>query len=341
MDAQGFYRTNLNLAMGVSEGEARDCAIRIKGEANQPGDTPPRGDLRVPGLPKLPAIGATESGRLALAQWLASPANPLTARVAVNRVWLHLFGRGLVRTVDNFGLTGEKPTHPELLDHLAVRFVEGGWSVKKLIRAIMLSRAYRQSSASEPARMERDGANELFWRMNPKRLELESIRDSMLFASGRLSFERPAGIQLAGNGGKGQKARTRALLDEEAPCRTVYLPVLRDLLPEIYKTFDFPEPTQIQGQREVTTVPGQALFFLNSRLAVSTAQDTAARLLGEATLRTDDARIARAYSLLLSREPSTEELSEARTFLSTTPDADRWAAFIQALMAGTEFRYVW
>ena len=341
MDAQGFYRTNLNLAMGVSEGAARDCAIRIKGDANQPGETPRRGDLQVPGLPKLAAIGARESGRLALAQWIASPANPLTARVAVNRIWLHLFGRGLVPTVDNFGTTGERPTHPELLDHLATRFVENGWSVKRLIRAIMLSRTYRQSSASEPGRMERDGANTFYWRMNPKRLELEAIRDSMLFASGRLSFERPAGIQLAGNGGKGQKARTRALLDEEAPCRTVYLPVLRDLLPEIYKTFDFPEPTQIQGQREVTTVPTQALFFLNSRLALSAAQDTAARLVADATLRTDDARIARAHAILLGREPAREELAEARTFLTTTPDAARWAAFVQALMAGTEFRYVW
>jgi hypothetical protein len=341
MDEKGFYRTDLNLAMGVSEGEVRDCAIRIKGEANQRGDTPRRGELQIPGLPKLAAINGKESGRLALAQWIVAPTNPLTARVMANRVWLHLFGRGLVRTTDNFGLTGEKPTHPELLDHLAVRFMESGWSMKKLIRAIMLSHTYRESSASEPGRMERDGANELFWRMNPKRLELEAIRDSLLVAGGRLDFERPTGIQLAGNGGKGLKARTRALLDETASCRTVYLPVLRDLLPDIYKTFDFPEPTQIQGQREVTTVPGQALFFLNSRLVVSVASDAAERLLADATLRTDDARTTRAYAILLSREPSREELADARAFLTATPDAARWAAFLQALMAGTEYRYVW
>jgi len=341
MDEKGFYRADPNLAMGVSEGELRDCAIRFKGDANQRGDIPRRGELQVPGLPKLAPISEKESGRLALAQWVVSPSNPLTARVMVNRVWLHLFGRGLVRTADNFGLTGEKPTHPELLDHLAVRFVENGWSVKKLIRAIMLSRTYRESSLSEPGRMERDGANELFWRMNPKRLELEAIRDSLLFASGRLTSERPAGIQLAGNGGKGLKARTRSLLDETASYRTVYLPVLRDLLPEIYKTFDFPEPTQIQGQREVTTVPAQALFFLNSRLVNGSAADTAARLFGDNTLRTEDARIARAYLTLLSRQPLREELAEARAFLTTTPDATRWAAFLQALMAGTEYRYVW
>jgi hypothetical protein len=341
MDDKGFYRTNPNLAMGIAEGDARDCAIRVKGDAAQTGDTPRRGDLQVPGLPKFTAIGDKESGRLALAQWVVSPANPLTPRVMANRVWLHLFGRGLVRTADNFGLTGEKPTHPELLDHLAVRFTENGWSVKKLIRAIVLSHTYRESSVSEPARLEKDGANELFWRMNPKRLELEAIRDSLLFAGGRLSFERPEGVQVAGNGGKGLKARTRSLLDEMAPCRTVYLPVLRDLLPEIYKTFDFPEPTQIQGQREVTTVPGQALFFLNSRLATGAASDTAARLLADPALRTGDARIVRAYILLLSREPARDELAEARAYLAASPDAARWSSFIQALTAGTEYRYVW
>ena len=343
MDEKGFYRTNPNLAMGVSEGEMRDCAIRIKGEANQPGDTPPRGDLRVPGLPKFPAISDKESGRVALAQWIAAPANPLTARVAVNRVWVHLFGRGLVRTVDDFGMTGEKPTHPELLDHLATRFVENGWSMKKLIRAMMLSHTYRQSSVSEPGRMERDGANTLFWRMNPKRLQLEAIRDSMLFVGGGLSFERPAGIQVAGNGGKGAKGRTRAVLDENSACRTVYLPVVRDGLPELYKIFDFPEPTQIKGEREVTTVPAQALFFLNSRFANDTARAAAQRLLDDPALRTDDARLAAAYLTLLGREPSADEAKEARAFLAATNDSPPvpWAALLQALMAGTEFRYVW
>jgi hypothetical protein len=337
MDEKGFYQTNFNLAMGVTEGAVRDCAIRIKGEANQPGDTPRRGDLQWPGLPKLPAIAERESGRLALAQWIASPANPLTARVFTNRIWAHLFGRGLVASVDDFGLTGEKPTHPELLDHLALRFVENGWSVKKLIRAMMLSHTYRQSSASEPGRMSRDGTNTLYWRMNPKRLELEAIRDSMLFVSGGLNFERPAGIQVAGNGGKGNKGRTRAVLDENSPCRTIYLPVVRDNLPELYKIFDFPEPTQIKGEREVTTVPAQALFFLNSRFANDTARAAAKRLLDDSALRTDDARIARTYVAVLGREPSPDEMKDARAFLQSAGSA----AFVQALMAGTEFRYVW
>jgi hypothetical protein len=359
MDASGRYVMNPNLAMGVADGEIQDCAIRIKGEANQTGDTPRRGDLRVPGLPALPAIGEKESGRLALAQWITSPANPLTARVAVNRIWAHLFGRGLVRTVDDFGFTGENPTHPELLDHLALRFSTPsvlstlnsqlstspgmGWSVKKLIRALMLSHTYRQASTSDPERTKRDGANTLYWRMNPKRLEFEAIRDSMLLVGGQLDFARPDGIPIAGNGGKGKTARTRATLDEHSAYRTVYLPVLRDLLPEIYKTFDFPEPTQIIGRREVTTVPAQALFFLNSEFAASSATAAASRILDDKSLRDDDARIRRAYAVLLAREPARDEIADAAAFLAAekgSPSAG-WTSLVQSLMAGTEFRYVW
>ncbi len=372
MGADGRYRVNPNLAMGVIEGEIQDCAIRIKGEANQPGDTPRRGDFRVPGLPAFPAIGEKESGRLALAHWIASPANPLTARVAVNRIWAHLFGRGLVRTVDDFGFTGENPTHPELLDHLAVRFSasavlsivptaprtsrEGsnlnpqlstspgmGWSGKKLIRALMLSHTYRQASTTETERMKRDGANTLYWRMNPKRLEFEAIRDTMLLVGGQLDFMRPDGIPIAGNGGKGNKARTRATLDEHSAYRTVYLPVLRDLLPEIYKTFDFPEPTQIIGHREVTTVPAQALFFMNSEFAASSATAAAGRIRDDKSLRDDEARIRRAYAVLLGREPARDEIADAAAFLAAekgSPSAG-WSALVQSLMAGTEFRYIW
>ena len=359
MGADGRYRVNPDLAMGVTDGEIQDCAIRIKGEANQPGDTPKRGDLRVPGLPALPKIGEKESGRLALAQWITSPANPLTARVAVNRIWAHLFGRGLVRTVDDFGSTGENPTHPELLDHLAARFSAPavistlnpqlstspgmGWSVKKLIRALMLSHTYRQASTTDPERMKRDGANTLYWRMNPKRLEFEAIRDSMLLVSGQLDFARPDGIPIAGNGGKGKLGRTRATLDEHSAYRTVYLPVLRDLLPEIYKTFDFPEPTQIIGRREVTTVPAQALFFMNSEFAASSANAAAGRILEDKSLRDEEARIRRAYSVLLGREPVRDEIADAAIFLAEekgSPSAG-WTSLVQSLMTGTEFRYVW
>ncbi len=218
-----------------------------------------------------------------------------------------------------------------------------GWSVKKLIRALVLSHTYRQRSASDAERAKLDGANALFSRMNPKRLEFEAIRDTMIFVGGGLDFSRPEGIPIAGNGGKGKLGRTRATLDEHAPYRTVFLPVLRDLLPEVYRTFDFPEPTQIIGRRDVTTVPSQALFFLNSRFASDAASAAAQRILGDTALRDDEARIRRAYAVLLGREPARDEIADAAAFLAEEKGSQSagWSVLVQSLMAGTEFRYVW
>jgi hypothetical protein len=339
-----LYTTDPDLAMGVMEGKPCDCEIRLGGRPFARGPAPPRGELHIPGWPTLAKIPADASGRLETARWIASAEHPLTARVMVNRVWQHLFGRGLARTVDDFGSTGEAPSHPELLDHLAMRFVQNGWSVKRLIRAIMLTRTYRLSSAGNA---KTDPHNELYWRMNLRRLEVEPLRDAMLAASGRLTFERPTGIQVAGTGGKGRWGVTRSLLEIDAPYRTVYLPVLRSLLPEMHQTFDFPEPSQIQGQREVTTVAPQALFLLNSEFAADCARDAAGRLLGEPHA-TDEARVRAAYLRLLARPPSQRETDAALAFLenlrptASAPDAElyRWAALTQALMATAEFRSV-
>ncbi|MCB1092318.1 MAG: DUF1549 domain-containing protein, partial [Verrucomicrobiae bacterium] len=167
-------------AMGMREGNPVDCELRRKGMAWDRDEAPPRGDIRLPSLPEFPKIPADSSGRLQLAQWIASPTHPLTARVMVNRIWQHLFGRGLVETVDNFGSTGREPSHPELLDHLAIRFVEDDWSIKRLIRFIMLSRTYQLDGKAQPAALESDPDNTLYWRFTPKRLELEALRDSLL-----------------------------------------------------------------------------------------------------------------------------------------------------------------
>jgi hypothetical protein len=336
-----------HFAMGAVEGELRDSAIRIGGDAYELGETPVRGDVRIPSLPALPPVPAGASGRLELARWVVSPTNPLTARVMVNRVWQHLFGRGLVRTVDDFGKTGTDPSHPELLDHLAARFVEGEWSVKKLIRAMMLSRTYRLSSASAAAGREKDPDNELYWRMSPRRLEFEALRDTMLQVADGLKYERPAGIQVAGFGGKGRAGTTTSLLDLSAPYRTVYLPVLRDKLPEAYSTFDFPEPTQIKGQRYVTTSPPQALFAMNSDFAVQTARDAAQRII-ESSEKKEDEQVRIAYRCILCREPEASELAAARQLLTSLESDNvrdrqiyRWTALVQALMGTAEFRYVW
>jgi hypothetical protein len=287
-------------------------------------------------------IPDSASGRLELAKWIATPNHPLTARVMVNRIWQHLFGRGIVRTVDDFGLTGDKPTHPEMLDHLAVRFVENGWSVKQLIRAIMLSRTYRLASGGEAAKETADGPNDLFWRMNPRRLEVEAIRDSMFFVAGELVYDRPQGTQVAGFGGKGREAWLRSLTKEDEPCRAVYLPALRSMLTPMQETFDFPDPSQIKGQREVTTVAPQALFFLNNELAVKLSRRAAARLLEEKH-PDDAARVSAAYLRVLGRQPDAPEAGAARQMMQELSSGDaeaRWAVFIQALMSSAEFRYV-
>jgi hypothetical protein len=342
-----LFRYDPTRAMGMAEGEADDCPVAIKGDAHNRGEAPKRGDLKIPMLPAMPVIPAKASGRQELARWISTPNHPLTSRVMVNRIWQHLFGRGIVRSVDDFGLTGDQPTHPELLDHLAVRFVEGGWSVKQMIRTIMLSRTYRLSSKGDAAKEQLDGPNDYFWRMNLRRLEMEAIRDSMFFVAGELTFERPNGVQVAGFGGKGREARLRSLTPDDEPCRAVYLPVLRSMLTPMHETFDFPDPSQIKGQREVTTVAPQALFFLNGELSVSLARATAQRLLGE-EYKDDVSRVQAAYVRVLGRKADAAELTAVRDMMkeldvssgSGNAETARWTIFIQALMSSAEFRYL-
>ncbi len=336
-----------NLAMGVTDGVLRNCAFRIDGEVRNVGPEMRRGAFVIPGMPPLPPAKRNSSGRLELAEWIASKDNPLTARVHVNRAWQHLFGEGLVRTVDDFGTNSSSPTHPELLDHLAGEFMAGGWSTKNLIRSIMLSRVYKLSSRGNPANEAKDADNRMLWRANLRRLELEPIRDSMLATAGMLRTGPPPGFQIAGSGGKGKYGRTRALMGEEAPYRTIYLPVLRTLLPEIYGVFDFPDPAQIMGRRDVTTVATQSLFLMNSAFVQQTSSAAAERLLREKGLN-EAGRVRLAYLRLLGRQPDDSEIALAGSFMrglrpptnARDPELYRWAAFVQSLMAGGEFRYV-
>jgi hypothetical protein len=345
------FTTDPNLAMGVTEGEIADCAIRIKGDPHDPADTPPRGDMHIAGLPPMPRVPPGTSGRLQLAKWIASPTNPLTARVAVNRVWLHLFGTGLVPTPDEFGISGEQPTHPELLDHLASRFMAEGWSIKRLVRRIVLSRTYRLSSDTSKTdtgkndAREKDAANQLYWRANLRRLEWEPLRDSLLHAAGGLSLDRPEGIQVSGIGGKTSKSRTASLLEIDDACRTVYLPVLRAGLPESFSTFDFPDPCQISGRRDVTTVAPQALFFMNDRFVESCAREAAQLALSQSTpsqSNNDGRRITWIYRRMFGRWPASDEIVDAKALLADVSGEplDRWQTLVQALFATAEFRYV-
>ena len=250
---------NVGLAMGVADGNPKDTQIRIRGNADERGETVPRGFLTIATIGDAPTIDAAVSGRLELAKWMTHENNPLTARVAVNRAWQHLFGRGIVRTVNNFGKNGERPTHPELLDHLATQFVQNDWSVKRLIRSIVLSRSYQLGSQANAKAEEVDPENRLLWKANHRRLEAEAIRDAILAASGQLD-PAPGDKSVVATIGDGDIGRSiqPARFAVDSVKRSVYLPIVRGAVPEALRVFDFPEPSIISAQRDVTTVPTPA-----------------------------------------------------------------------------------
>ncbi len=331
-------------AMGVLDGKPADCPIYVRGELEEKGPVIPRGFVTVLGSVS-PKINPSQSGRLELAQWLTAADNPLTARVMANRVWLHLFGKGLVTTADNFGATGERPSHPELLDYLAQKFMAEQWSVKKLIRSVVLSRTYQLSSANDAKAFAADPDNTLLWRANQRRLDAEAIRDAALAASGQLDLAPARGSVLIeiGDGQIGGKGGKTGALRAESRKRSVYLPIVRDMVPDVLELFDFAEPSLVIANRDVTNVPSQALFMLNS----SFIYDQSAALARRVTKEGDVAnRITAAYVRALSRTPTTDERARAEQFLAKlssepgcSPDS-AWTTFCQALLASAEFRYI-
>jgi hypothetical protein len=317
----------------VEEAKIEDARVHVRGLVGNQGDLVPRGFLQVATAGKVPEMPKGQSGRKELAEWIASDQNPLTARVYVNRTWHWLMGRGLVRTPDNFGVTGETPTHPELLDALAGEFVRGGWSTKKLVRAIVLSDTYRRSSASPAELATADPENKLWGRATRKRMEAEQIRDTLLSVSGQLKLDAVSGptypTSVAADYGY-KHADTR---------RSVYLPVFRNSLPEVFELFDFADASVVTGQRNTSTVAPQALYFLNNPFPIEQAKASGVRLLGE-KLDADE-RITRAYRLCLGREPTAGEREVTAKFVSGQKDeTEAWAAVFQAVFASGDFRYV-
>lgn len=267
-------------------------------------------------------------GRLELAEAIADPNNPLTARVIVNRVWRAHFGRGLVETPSNFGRSGESPSHPELLDWLALRFIENGWSLKWLHREIMLSSTYQLSSASSAANAEKDGANKYYWRMDRRRLDVEAWRDNVLEVSGTL--DRTLG------------GPAFDLSDASAKRRTVYARISRHELDNLLRLFDFPDANVTADRRTVTTVPQQQLFVLNSDFMISQAKSFAKRI--EAAAADDVARVQFAYRLAFGRAPTEQESQLAAAFLTAAPTQNdkltAWEQYTQALLASNEMLYI-
>ena len=364
----GFKRQIRNLAQPAGDGrqaelvmavlnaaDVADTALRVRGEPNERGDVVPRGFLTVGSTGHVPAIEKDGSGRLALAEWMTQPDNPLVTRVAVNRVWQHLFGRGIVRTVDNFGANGDRPSHPELLDWLASDFAGNGWSIKQTIRKIVTTRVYSLGGQDSANALRTDPDNRLLWRANHRRLEVEAIRDAVLLVSGQLDLEpqKASIVQSIGDGIIGRNLQPDRFVSTNRK-RSVYLPIVRGHLPEMLKLFDFPEPSIISGSRDVTTVATQALFMLNSDFMMSQADALAGRVLAETDMH-DDARVELAYRLTLGRLPSAEETQTALAFVEETQvslDAGRsekdnddaesraWSGLAQALLGSAEFRYI-
>jgi hypothetical protein len=250
---------------------------------------------------------------------------PLAARVVVNRVWKHHFGRGLVDTPSDFGRQGDRPSHPELLDDLAARFVENGWSLKWLHREVMLSAAYRQASAPDPAKQALDPDNRWLWRMNRRRLEVEPWRDAMLAVNGTLRREL---------GGPPQE-----LTDPNNRRRTLYGLVRRHDLTDLLRLHDFPDPLTHSASRVPTTTPLQQLFALNGPLLRQEAAALAKRLEADVPAG-GEGRVRRAYALLFNRAPTEREVKLALTYLGEKPDADAWGRYAHVLLGSNEFLFI-
>ncbi len=326
--------------------------VNIRGEVTDLGPEVPRGFVRVLTYAQSPDVNLKQSGRLQLAMWMTNKQNPLTARVMANRVWFHLFGRGIVNTVDNFGALGEAPSNQPLLDYLAIRFVQNEWSVKKLIREVMLSRAYQLSSEHNDAAYAIDPDNTLVWRMNRRRLEAEPIRDALLAVSGRLDLKRPEGslTQTITGGEIGRQAKT-AGLQKPVTFRSAYLPIVRGLVPEFLSLFDVADSELVVGQRDVTTVAPQALYLMNNPFVQEQASATAQRLLAKSELSDDATRVDYAFRLVLGRPAAADEqvaslnyLHDYAASLDGNAEAKRlaaWSNLCQTLFSSAEFRYVY
>ncbi len=345
------------LAMGVLDRERPvNSPLLVRGDLKQPGEVVPRGLVEVLCAPNEPRNISQGSGRLDLAWWIASEQNPLTARVMVNRVWMKVMGRPLVPTPDNLGLMGQKPTHPELLDHLAVSFMANGWSVKQLIRTLMMSRVYQMGSGYDAANHAVDPENQWHWRMSPRRLDAEAIRDAMLHVAGVLDFYPVDGSPVA-RAGEGRQAifnLSREVMGKPYPYRSLYLPILRDQLPEFLSVFDFPDASLVTSERDTTNVPSQSLFLMNNSQVLAAADAFGKRV--AAYEGTAQERLAYAWQLAFSRPPTASELAAIRSFWSRFPNqavegkktqqaldvAQKAAlsAFCQSLFASAEFRYV-
>jgi len=358
------------MVMAPKESQPRNLRVHLRGNRFTLGKVVPRGVPRVVDAvyDSLQRAGGSatdpaqpSSGRLELAQWIASPSNPLTARVMVNRIWQHHFGRGLVATSDNFGMRGERPSHPELLDWLASQFVASGWSVKAMHRLMVLSSTYQQGGTADDSASPDDPDRKWCSSYPPRRLTAEEIRDAMLAVSGQLDQTLGAGesgeFLYAKAEDIGAKIRpNRVAADDpfytQFSKRTIYLPVVRNMLPDVLALFDAADPNDVTAVRNDTTVASQSLFLLNSPFVREQSRHFAERLLADPSW-TDDQRIDHAHALAFGRQPTLDEQHAARAFLDaylsapaaaarTEPERRlaAWQSYCQSLLCSNEFLYL-
>ena len=353
-------KPKLPLAMAVADGSIADLKVHIRGSYLTLGTIAPRGFPKILAGEKQAPLPKKTSGRLQLAHWMTSPDNPLVPRVIVNRLWRWHFGHGLVRSPDNFGSLGSRPTHPGLLDWLALELIRNRWSMKALHRQILLSSTYGMSTRFDRQAAAADPENHLQWRMDRRRLTAEEVRDSLLFVGGMLDQRQGGSLMTVNNRayvtGTGHNMKTDVY---ENTRRSIYQPVVRSALFDVFQAFDFADPSLPNGDRVTTTIAPQALFLMNSVLVDNQSTAIVERIL---TLAGDETRrLTTLYQLLLGRVPDSEETSQATAFLSEyrqaainddknnsdtkdapkkiSPETRAWRALCRVLLSSTEFVY--
>ena len=323
-----------------------DQHVFLRGDYHSLGDPV---DRTVPSILRLSAPAPevkTKSGRLELANWIVDPRNPLPPRVIVNRIWQGHFGDGIVRTPDNYGRLGDRPSNPELLDYLAKSFMDNGWSIKKLTRLIMLSRTYQMSAAFDEDTKAKDPENRLLSHFPRQRLSIEEIRDAYLALGGDLDLTM-GGTLDPGVGTDGETSAGRISMNPETTNRrSIYLPLRRSNLPTLYTLFDFGDATSPEGHRASTTVATQALFVMNSPMVIREARNLATTVIKEQ--KQDKHRIEEIYLRVLDRRPDPGEIDRGLTYISglrqkwnTIDEAQAWTSLTHALMASNEFIFVY
>jgi hypothetical protein len=342
---------DLPAAMGVTEAQIADEALHIRGSPIKLGEVVVRHTPPAVRGPSPPQFSTSESGRRQLAEWLVDPQHPLTSRVLVNRLWRWHFGAGIVRTTDNFGLLGEIPSHPELLDWLAHRLIDRDWSIKSLHRLILSSSTYQQSSSARRETISKDPENRLLGRASVRRLDAEEVRDALLAVSGQLDGAIGGSLLKVKNRGYFFDHTSKDLTDYNSRRRSLYLPVVRNNVYDVFQLLDFPDPAVSSGDRIATTIAPQALMMLNSDLVMQSATDFAIEILSQGG--SDPERLARMYASAYGRLPSAAETVANQAFLAsvdrslTGSEADpirrrqqAWSILCQTILASNEFVYV-